>query len=115
MSSEFTTAVTALVYVLAVARIVRLINYDAIFDRPRIAIVKMVRGNPMVVYFLTCPWCVGMWACLATVWLPVYFSDNLLVGYVGLALAASMVIGLASPLSADDEIEIEDDSDDNDG
>ena len=103
---------TAVIYVLAVARIVRLINYDAIFDRPRVAIVQLVRGNPTVVYFLTCPWCVGMWATLGTVWLPLYFADNLFVAYMGLALAASMVIGLASPLSADDALETEDDTDD---
>lgn len=114
MSSEFTTAVTALVYVLAVARIVRLVNYDAIFDRPRSAIVRLVRGNPLVVYFLTCSWCVGMWVCLATVWLPVYFSDNRLVAYLGFALAASMIIGLAAPLSADDAVVVEDDGDDDD-
>lgn len=99
----------ALVYTLAVARLVRLVNYDAVFDRPREAIVRLVRGNPTVVYFLTCPWCVGFWATLATMWLPLHHSDNPFVAYVGLALAASMVIGLAAPLSADDAVVTEDD------
>ena len=39
-------------------------------------------------------------------------ADNTVAQYFAVALAASMVIGLAAPLSADDELDIEDDDDD---
>ncbi|QYW01118.1 hypothetical protein SEA_YINZ_10 [Mycobacterium phage Yinz] len=98
-----------IVYVLAVMRITRLINWDAVLDRPRSALIRFTRGNPTVVYFLTCPWCVGFWLTLATAWLPLYASDHAVVRYLGVALAASMLIGLFAPLSADDDLEMEED------
>lgn len=101
-----------IVYVLAAMRLTRLLNFDTVLDRPRIALVRLVRGNPTVVYFITCPWCVGMWVCLATAWLPLYHADNPVVRYAGLALAASMVIGLVAPLSSDPDINLVDDTQD---
>lgn len=100
------------VYTLAIMRLTRLINYDAILDRPRSALVRFVRGNPTVVYFISCPWCVGFWLCAATAWVPLWHHDNAVARYVAVALAASMVIGLAAPLSADDDMAIESDDDD---
>lgn len=108
------TVLVLAVYVLAVMRLTRLLNFDTVLDRPRVALVRAVRGNPTVVYFITCPWCVGMWVCLATAWVPLYFADNAAARYVAVALAASMVIGLASPLSADPDIVLEDDDEDAD-
>jgi hypothetical protein len=97
------------IYVLAVARVTRLINYDAVLDRPRAAVVRFVRGNPTVVYFLTCPWCVGMWVALASAVLPVRLIGWPWWALLPVALACSHLVGLAAPLSADDDIEIEDD------
>lgn len=97
-----------IVYVLAAMRLTRLLNFDTVLDRPRIALVRLVRGNPTVVYFITCPWCVGMWVSLATSWLPLYHADNPVVRIVGLALATSMVIGLAAPLSSDPDMHLVD-------
>lgn len=106
-----TAALVLVVYVLAVARITRLINFDTIADGPRVRLVQLVRGNPTVVYFITCPWCVGMWVCLATAWVPMWHAANPVAQYVALALAASHVIGLLSPLSNDDELSTEPDDD----
>ena len=107
-----TAALVLVVYALAVMRLTRLINYDAILDRPRSALVRLVRGNPTVVYFISCPWCVGFWVTLATAWVPLWQADNTVAQYIAVALAASMIIGLAAPLSADDDIDIVDDTED---
>ena len=100
-------ALTLGLYVLTVARITRLINFDAIFDKPRVAIVRFVRGNPVVVYFLTCPWCVSMWVAIALAWVPIYFADNAVAFYLMLALATSHLVGIGAPLSEDKELKIE--------
>lgn len=99
------------IYVVAVARITRLINFDAILDRPRVAIVRFVRGNPLVVYFLTCPWCVGFWVTLATSWIPVVYPTNRVFLILGVALAASHLIGIQAPLAADETVNVDDDDD----
>lgn len=109
-----TDALVLVVYALAVMRLTRLINYDAVLDRPRSALIRLVRGNPTVVYFITCPWCVGFWVTLGTAWVPLWYADNTVAQYLAVALAASMIIGLAAPLSADDDIDIEDDTEDDD-
>lgn len=106
-----TAALVLTVYALAVMRLTRLINFDTILDRPRVGLVRLVRGNPTVVYFITCPWCVGMWVCFATVWVPMWHAANPVAQYIALALAASQVVGLFAPLSADPDVATEFDED----
>lgn len=129
------TVLVAVVYVLAVMRLTRLVNFDTILKPLRVAVARPAaiaavaaveaensgqaiiselhrlragRWNALLT-FLSCPWCVGMWISIATVWLPLHHSDNPLVRYIGIALAVSMVIGLLAPLSADEENIVDDD------
>ncbi|ART68195.1 hypothetical protein BTO20_06000 [Mycobacterium dioxanotrophicus] len=126
------TILILIVYVLAVMRLVRLVNFDTVLDPLRIRIARraqtaksageeaevnmqpiaaelhlrtMARWNTLA-YFIGCPWCVGFWLSLATAIVPV-----VLVGWpwwaaFGVALATSHLVGLAAPLSADEDIEI---------
>lgn len=117
------------VYVLAAARVTRLINVDKIADPIRLAVARRIASAVLLAdeaatagqanieeqhrrradrwavaeYFIGCPWCVSIWLCASTTWLPMFFADNRVVQYVGLFLAASMIIGLLAPVSAGDE------------
>lgn len=121
------------IYVLAVARIVRLVNHDTVADGVRLIIARraanadqaateaeqfgqIVRAETLrqhqarwntLLYFIQCPWCVGWWLALATAILPV-----LIIGWpwwtlFGVAFATSHLIGIAAPLAADEEITVE--------
>ncbi|AHB79327.1 hypothetical protein JAMAL_7 [Mycobacterium phage JAMaL] len=126
------------VYALAVMRLTRLINADTILDRPRLAIAgkarearlvmlearahgqavraqqyqrRMVRWNTAM-YFVQCPWCVGMWLALGTAWVPLYFHQNPVAQYLGVALAVSHLIGLCARFADTEDMEIVDDDGD---
>ncbi|MBV9869444.1 MAG: DUF1360 domain-containing protein [Frankiaceae bacterium] len=127
-----------IVYALALMRLVRLINADTILDRPRLAIAgraksarlvadeaaahgqtqraadyhrRMERWN-VALYFVQCPWCVGMWLAFGSVWVPLFFHDNIVARYIALALAASHLVGVCARFADTEEIDIEDDDDD---
>lgn len=117
MNESLATLLTVTVYALAVARLVRLVNYDTILDPIRIAIARrgrdenrspaeQARWNTLL-HWAGCPWCVSIWVAAGTAWLPIWFADNPVARYLGVLLAVSMVVGLAAPLSADDEIGFE--------
>lgn len=132
MNSLGVQLVTFAVYALAVARVVRFINYDALFDPARIFVERHLldartnangTSDPVtaaiyrrresrwstVTYFIGCPWCVSMWIAAGTVWIPMWHSGNKVAQYVGILLAVSYLVGLAAPLSADDDdVTIED-------
>lgn len=121
------------VYVLAVMRLTRLINSDTILDRIRLipasrshaartlandarrsgqgataeVLEKTSRRWATGLYFMECPWCVGMWICLATAWIPMYYYDNRFVQYIGVALAASHLIGVFAFAADTEEVEVE--------
>ncbi|MHC9292044.1 DUF1360 domain-containing protein [Mycobacterium sp. LTG2003] len=126
------TVLILVVYVLAVARLTRLINYDTVLDPLRLWIARraetartaaeeaelnsqptqsaiylraMARWNSLA-EFLECPWCVGWWVALAGAVPVVYVLGWSWWALVPVALAASYLVGLAAPLSAD-EMEIE--------
>jgi hypothetical protein len=125
------------VYVLALARLTRLINADKITDRLRTYPASKLREATLVhteavahgqtaraamfrdrmarwdkvLYFVQCPWCVGMWLAFGTVWAPMYFHENPVVRYVAVALAASHLIGVCARFADTEEIDIEDDDD----
>lgn len=123
------------VYALALMRLTRLVNADTLLDRPRLAIAgrakearlvsneaaahgqteraavyhrTMVRWNT-VMYFVQCPWCVGMWLALASAWVPLFFPTNLVAVYLGVALATSHLIGVMARFAETEDIDIEDD------
>lgn len=128
------TVLVLVVYVLAVMRIVRLINGDTILDRLRLiparhakdakdiadeaAVLgqverarvfreKLGRWNK-VMYFIECPWCVGMWVAFGTTWAALYFHDNQVVRYIAVALATSHLVGVCARFADTEEIDIED-------
>lgn len=125
------------IYVLAVARVTRLINADTILDRPRAAIATKAHDYQHILdarratedaaktiaywegcarrwstalYFVQCPWCVGMWLTLASAWAPLYFWTNPIVQYVGVALAASHLIGVFARFADTEDIGFEDET-----
>lgn len=123
------------VYALALARMTRLVNSDKITDflrlypagkarearlvadeaaahgqteRARVFHAKMARWN-LVVYYVQCPWCVGLWLTLASAWVPLFYPTNVVAVYLGVALAASHLIGVMSGFAETEDIDIEDD------
>ena len=101
------TVLVLVVYVLAVMRVVRLINYDTVLDTPRIAIVKVFGPDSKVVYFITCPWCVGFWVALASAYAPVVIVGWAWWAVFPVALATSHLVGGFAGLTADPDMEIE--------
>jgi hypothetical protein len=120
----------AVVWVLAVARVTRLVNSDVVFDPVRLWVARRLSGltravaemeelRPLSVqaarlrkvqgrwntlsYFIGCPWCVGLWVAVFTAWVPLWFSGNRVAVYVGVVLAASHVVGLGARLADDGE------------
>lgn len=85
---------------LSIMRVTRLINFDEIMDWLHIRVAGKWGPGSWQAAFVACPWCISMWPSLFTCWVPVFFHDNLWVLAGLAALAASMVTGLLSPLSA---------------
>lgn len=101
------TILVLVIYVLAVMRVVRLINFDTVLDPLRNTLLKALGRDHTLIYFITCPWCVGFWVALASAIIPV-----LIVGWpwwalIGIALATSHLVGAFAGLTADEEMEIE--------
>ncbi|UYL88119.1 membrane protein [Gordonia phage Evaa] len=95
------------IYVLAVMRVTRLLNYDTVLDGPRVALMKIFGRDSAVVYFFGCPWCVGFWVALATAIVPVLIIGWPWWALIALALATSHLVGLFAGLSADEDMEVE--------
>lgn len=121
------------IYVLAVMRLTRLINADTVLDGPRLAIIKKAhaareaaieaRATSAVaflraersakrwataVYFIQCPWCVGMWLSLASAIAPVLVLDWPWWAFFPIALATSHLIGVLARFADTEEIDVED-------
>lgn len=95
-------------YVLSVMRVVRLINFDAVIDTPRAALVGAFGGpDGTFAYFIGCPWCVGFWVALASAYAPVAIIGWSWWTLIPVALATSYLVGALAPLTADDDMEIE--------
>lgn len=104
------------IYVLACARLTRLLNADTIADPLRIWITRRSR-NPdttdtarrrwaILDYWLGCPWCVGWWICLAAAYLPARLIGWPWWTIFPLALAASHLVGIAAVLADTEDIEV---------
>ncbi|WAB09184.1 hypothetical protein SEA_LITTLEMUNCHKIN_8 [Gordonia phage LittleMunchkin] len=101
------TILVLVIYVLAVMRVVRLINFDTVLDPLRNAILKALGRESMLLYFITCPWCVGFWVALATAILPVIVVGWAWWALFPVALATSHLVGAFAGLTADEDMEIE--------
>lgn len=101
------TLLILVVYPLAVARLTRLVNHDTILDPLRIAAARVFGLDSAVLYFLGCPWCVGMWLSLATAILPTLVLGLPWWWFILIGLATSHLVGLAAPLAADEDMDME--------
>lgn len=103
-----TWTLVLIAYVLAVARITRLVNKDAVLDPVRVWLVRRLGAGSTLVYFTGCAWCVSTWVSLAAGAGVIAVTG---VSWWWLALiapAASHLTGLASALDPED-VEIVDD------
>jgi Protein of unknown function (DUF1360) len=120
------------IWTLAAMRLTRLINGDTILDPLRAKIMARARdaadeadraattGRPadrlerrrrradMIAYFIECPWCVGLWLCLLTAYLPVRLIGWPWWALLPVALAGSHLIGVCARFADTDPIEYED-------
>lgn len=120
------------IYLLATARITRLVNFDIVtdplrqwvFNRAKTAQTAAIEAesamHPAIakthshryqrwaaVYtWSTCPWCAGLWFALAGAGIVVWLLHWHWLLFIPVGLAASYLIGMANPLVADDDIEI---------
>ena len=97
------TVLVLVLYVLAVMRLTRLINFDMIMDWIHVKAAYKFTPASWQVEFLRCPWCVGMWVALGTTWFPIWLQGLSWWLYPLIALGTSMVVGIAAPLSSDDD------------
>lgn len=126
MSLGHTLLVVA-IYVLMVATITRLINYDVILDPARlwiarrastshdaageaelnsmpneaIAATRRYRRWNVLSDFLACPWCVGMWIALATTPAVIHVLAWPLWTWLPVALATRHLVGIGDRWVAD--------------
>jgi hypothetical protein len=104
------------IYVLAVARVTRLVNYDSVLDGLRVAVGVRARSLDRseaergrwaaVEEFLGCAWCVGWWVSLAGAPVVVIVVGWSWWAVLPISLACSYLVGLVAPVSAD-EFDIE--------
>ena len=92
-------------YLLVVIRVTRLVNHDAILDPVRLFVAR--RKWATAGYFLSCPWCVSMWAGVGLAFWPVSVFHWSWWYALPLGLAASQITGWLARFSDDEEIEIE--------
>jgi hypothetical protein len=130
------TILVLTIYTLAVARLTRLINADTILDKPRVWLAGRSQTAVLVaqeaethgqterervsraaarrwataVYFVQCPWCVGMWVALAAAYLPVRLIGWPWWSVIPVALAASHLVGLSARFADTEDMSIEDDT-----
>jgi hypothetical protein len=103
------------VYVLACARLTRILNGDTILDPVRLWIAgrsldldrsaseKQRWGK--LLYWVECPWCAGLWICLLSAYLPVWLIGWPWWALFPVGLAASHLIGVFAFTANTDDIE----------
>jgi hypothetical protein len=80
---------------LAVHRLTRLITTDEV-TRPWRERVEQTDPEGRLAYFVTCPWCVGLW--MSAGWAVVAYAAPALAVPLGAVLAWSSVTGLLSAM-----------------
>lgn len=100
------TALVLVTYVLAVARLTRLMTADYISEPLRIWFLK--HAQPLAVW-ATCPWCCGLWFSAAGVIYPWWFLHYSWPILIALALSTSYLVGMFAQLdpSAHEDVVIE--------
>ena len=96
-----------IVYVLAVARLTRLINADTVLDPVRLALARAFGHQSTLIYFLGCVWCVGFWLSLVTAVIPVLALSLSWWMLPLIALATSHLVGLLARLDDTDDVAFE--------
>jgi hypothetical protein len=96
-------------WVLALARVTRLLAVDEVTDFIRVAVYSRWGEDSKAGYFSRCPWCQSIWLGFASCWVVFLLTDLFSWWmYPVVALAASYLVGLmASNLEPDDDAEIE--------
>lgn len=95
-------------WVLALARLTRLLIADEITDGIRARVFTRYGQHSRQGYFATCPWCVGLWLSLATTPYAIWLTGWSWWLYPLIAGAGSYVVGIfASRIEPDDDAEIE--------
>lgn len=100
------TYLAVVLWVLALARLTRLVNADTLTDPLRIAVARRWGEDGWASYFMTCPWCVSIWLGFATAWLPVVAFGLTWWTYPLLALAGSYVTGMLAQLDQSEDVEL---------
>lgn len=98
---------------LAAYRLTRLLVYDKVLNFLRDFIIKSKSEAGFVKstqYFLTCPWCAGIWMTLLVVCLYLYFPAGKLFAYIlaisGVASFFHIVISLLGWISEEKKINL---------
>jgi hypothetical protein len=95
-------------WMMALARLTRLLTQDEITDFIRVWVYRKWGEESTAAYFSTCAWCVGLWLSLATTWYALMLTQWTWVLYPILALGGSYFAGVsATNLEGDDDMEIE--------
>lgn len=97
-------------WVLVVARLTRLVNYDTVLDPLRLAVARRIstaqrEGTTTrwskLAEFMACPWCVSMWIAAATAPAAITVLDWPLWTWTALPFAASHLVGIGDRWVAD--------------
>lgn len=107
------SAISLLVYALAVARITRLINSDKITERPRDRLICWIwermrpqvpeverpyADEPLPAYLVTCPWCASIYVGAVAAPVVYFWGSSPWLLVPALALAFSHLTGLLAKL-----------------
>lgn len=103
-----TDGIAGVLWILAVARVTRLLTVDAITDFIREGVYSRFGNESKWGYFATCPWCVSIWVAFPTAPLFLAWTGRDYWAVPVLALAASWFAGVSATRleSDDDDIEI---------
>lgn len=95
-------------WVVALARATRLLIRDEITDFIRVWVFTRYGAESKAGYFVTCPWCVGLWLSLASTPYVIWLTGWSWWMYPLIAGAGSYVVGiLAERVESDEDIEVE--------
>lgn len=100
-------ALALVLYVLAVARVTRLVNHDAVLDPLRVRVYQRFGEHGEAAYFLGCAWCVSVWAAAALLPLLVAVTAWPWAFYALAAPAASWCAGMLAQLDKADHVVVE--------
>lgn len=89
------------VFALACARITRLARADRIFRRPRRWLIRVRGIDSALAYFITCPWCISIYAGAGCAIGYVYYTQIDWWLTVPIALGFSYITGLLARIEED--------------